>query len=102
MEIDLRSHAREDFRGLLDPLEGNVRVGVAGAEEDGRAVERPSVVPRSSRRTDQAAGECDDRAVSTRMASGVLASQAGALGKAEQGDAVAGDAAVEKIGDDRV
>ena len=70
--------AQNNFR-LLDALEGNMRIGIAGAKEHRRAVERAGIVPRRPRRPDEAAGQPDCRAVTTRMSGDKLQRKARTL-----------------------
>src|SRR5512138_108532 len=73
------THAREHALRLIDTFHGNVEVGVRAAEEDGRSVQRATVLTRCAVGTDEATGQCGDPAVATRIARGELRCEACAL-----------------------
>jgi hypothetical protein len=69
-----------------------MRVDVAAAEEDWRAVESSRFVPRRPRRPDRAAAERGDARKARGLANRELGRQARALREAEHDDVIAGDA----------
>src|SRR5690606_34117093 len=73
---DAGTHPREHALRLVDTAHGDVEVGVRAAEEDGRTVERATVIARCAVGTDEATGQCGDPAVSARIARGELRCEA--------------------------
>lgn len=57
LEGDLGAELLEDLRCLLHPPPGYVGIGIAGAEENRRAVEAAGIVPRSVPGADEPTGE---------------------------------------------
>src|SRR6185295_13124595 len=100
--LDVRTHACEDFRRFLYPLDGDMGIGVARAEEDRSPRERAPVITRGPGRPDQPARERDDSAVPTGMTRNRFANQAGTLREAQQDDLLACYASREQVAHDRL
>jgi hypothetical protein len=105
VRIELHRHAGaqalQGLGGLDDTLLGNVRIGVAAAQQDRRAGQRAAIVPRAARRANETATQPDDAAETLGMAHGEFEGQAGALRKAEQEGLLGRDPGFSEVIEDR-
>ena len=86
---DVSAHPLKDRLTLEHARRRNVRVDVAAAEEDRRAVQRVSdVAPRRPGRTDEPAAQDHDAAVAPRLPRREFRREAGPLREPQQNDAV--------------
>jgi len=91
---DRGSHPRQDLSGLLHPLPGYMRIGIARTEERGRALKISFMCQVRALRAEETAGEGDQPAVSPRMSGHEFGRQAGSLGEAANYDPLGWDPSI--------
>jgi len=88
--VDLFCHSRihflQDVGGGIDPFHGNMRVGIAGADEYGCTSEVAGIIFRIYPVSDEAAGEGYDTPEAGCIAGDKLQCQTGALGETSEID----------------
>src|SRR5713101_5173765 len=72
----------------MDPVQGNMRIDIAAADEDRGARQRASVVAAHSRRADQSGTQTGYSSIASRLARHELEREATALRKPEQHNSV--------------
>src|SRR5258706_13977005 len=95
-QFNLGSHPHQYVAGFFDALEGNVGIGVAGAEKYRSAPERATIIARRAGRANQAAGQGDYGSVALWMSGDEFGCQTCALGKTRQANSVRSNAAISQ------